>query len=323
MTSRSQHLRITLTAAAAITGSALFLSGYWVGTAGGGATKPALRDSHAVPDWFLDIADYYDRNPEVTHEFDFASLYDSRPRTHVAGSTTDTGTLALRAVFAMASSDAACPPGTPPSIECHPRQGSGVVPGLGKVSESYVYRVDRYAPTCRLDTYRVLGYAARLIVAGKGEIKLAVDGRPECFSSADVLNPTQPFTITGGSGAYAGASGNGTLHHDAHFTPGGAAGEDTWVGTLVVAGLEFDVTAPTLSEAVDKTVRAPRGAKRVRVSYKVTARDEIDGVAPVSCRPRSGSRFKIGRTVVSCSALDKSGNIGTARFRITVVGARR
>ena len=68
---------------------------------------------------------------------------------------------------------------------------------------------------------------------------------------------------------------------------------------------------------VSKTVRAPRGAKRVRVTYKVTARDDVDAV-PVSCRPRSGSRFRIGRTVVKCTATDGSGNTATAKFTITV-----
>ena len=230
------------------------------------------------------------------------------------GSTADTGTLSLRAVFAMVSGQGQCPPGTRPSIECHPREGSGVVPGLGKASESYAYRVGVNAPECSPTTYRVLGYPARLIVAGKGELELAVGGRTECFSLGEVLKPTQRFTIAGGSGAYVGAAGNGTLTHAVHFTSNGAAGTDTWVGTLVVHGLQFDVTAPTLSGAADKTVRAPRGATRVRVTYRVTARDDVDGVVPVSCRPRSGSPFKIGRTVVRCSATDASGNTRTGSF---------
>jgi len=85
MTSRPKYLRITLTAAAVVTGATLFVSGYWVGSAGGGAREPVATGPSPVPDWFLDIADYYDRNPDVTPDFDFALLYDSRPsayRTH-------------------------------------------------------------------------------------------------------------------------------------------------------------------------------------------------------------------------------------------------
>jgi hypothetical protein len=173
-------------------------------------------------------------------------------------------------------------------------------------------------PECPTDTFRVFGYPALLTVAGKGAVEVLVADTNECFGLGAVLNPTQAFTITGGSGLYAGASGSGTVQHRASFRDPGAVGEDTWNGTLVVPGLDFDVTAPTLSGAAGKTVRAPRRAKRVRVRYNVTARDEIDGAVPVSCRPKSGSRFKIGRTVVSCSATDTSGNTGKATFKVTV-----
>ena len=84
--SRSQHPRVTLTAAAAVVGIALFLSGYWAGSAGGGSTEPIASESRTVPDWFLPIADAYDRNPKVTPEFDFASLYDTRPLARITQS---------------------------------------------------------------------------------------------------------------------------------------------------------------------------------------------------------------------------------------------
>jgi len=47
-------------------------------------------------------------------------------------------------------------------------------------------------------------------------------------------------------------------------------------------------------------------------------RGHVDGAVAVSCRPASGSRFKIGRTNVTCSAADKTGNTATARFTVTV-----
>lgn len=215
-----------------------------------------------------------------------------------------------------------CPPETPSIIECHPREGKAAVAGLGSVSESYLYRVDTAPAGCPAGSFKVLSTTGRFIVAGKGEIQLAVGESPDCHTLENVLAPTRSFTITGGSGTYAGASGRGTLDQTATFTSTGAAGTDTWVGSLAVPNLEFDVTPPTLSGAVGKTVRAPRGAKRARVTYKITARDEIDGVVPVSCQPRSGSRFTIGRTLVSCSAADTSGNTRTAKFRITVKARR-
>jgi hypothetical protein len=101
------------------------------------------------------------------------------------------------------------------------------------------------------------------------------------------------------------------------------SGTDTWAGTLVVPGLEFDLTAPTIRGAVSKTVRAPRGARRVRVRYAVSAEDAVDGGVPVTCTPKSGARFPIGRTRVQCSATDSSGNTSTTSFVVTVRAPRR
>jgi hypothetical protein len=53
-----------------------------------------------------------------------------------------------------------------------------------------------------------------------------------------------------------------------------------------------------------------------------TARDAVDDPVPVACTPRSGTRFKISRTQVRCTATDTSGNIATARFVITVKRGR-
>jgi hypothetical protein len=62
--------------------------------------------------------------------------------------------------------------------------------------------------------------------------------------------------------------------------------------------------------------------KRARVTYKVRAVDAVDGPVRVACAPKSGSRFKIGRTRVGCSAVDQSGNEQTATFTV-IVKARR
>jgi hypothetical protein len=102
------------------------------------------------------------------------------------------------------------------------------------------------------------------------------------------LNATQSFTVTGGTGIYAGASGSGRIERAANFAPGGAAGRDTWIGTLAVPGLEFDVTRPTVTGAASRTVKAKKGAKSARVTFRLTAQDDRDGSLPVTCTPRSG-----------------------------------
>jgi hypothetical protein len=238
----------------------------------------------------------------------------------------ETGTLTLHAELSWQGSDAECPAGTPSGIECHPHPGGpALVSGLGEVTQEYLYPVvvDPPDPECKAaGGLNLADYPASLIVKGKGEVHLWVKGIDECLfgpPSDTVVNNTQSFTVIGGSGAYAGASGSGTVTHVAHrLVSGHAAGSDTWGGTLSVPGLDFDVTAPTITGAVDRVVRAPRRAKRARVRFKVTAEDEVDGSLPVACKPRSGSRFRLGKTRVRCSATDRSGNVSTERFTVRV-----
>lgn len=234
-----------------------------------------------------------------------------------------TATLQLNARLALVSvRAAACPPGTRAGILCPGRTAVGVVPGLGRVAESYSYLVEETPSSCPVGSAKVLGYPVRWVVAGKGEIYFTVRERPECLAGDAAISADQAFTVTGGTGIYAGASGSGNADRSLGPTEAGAAGSETWTGTLTVPGLAFDLTPPTLSGARSKSVRAPRGAARARVTFAVTARDDVDGSVAASCKPASGSRFKIGRTAVSCSARDTSGNVATARFTITVMRGR-
>lgn len=233
------------------------------------------------------------------------------------GAAVATGTLELRASLKLVSNLGACPPGVAADA-CAPRTGEGSVSGLGRVSETYTWSFRMGPPTCPEGLGKPLAATGRLVVAGKGEIHFAVADGARCIEQEPLRNEPQDFTITGGTGRYDGASGSGTLER----AVSAGFGTERWIGTLVVPGLEFDVTPPTLSGARSKTVRAPKGAKRVRVTYKVSATDAVDGPVLVTCGPRSGSRFPIGRTVVRCSATDSSANGSAARFIVTVRKAR-
>jgi hypothetical protein len=199
------------------------------------------------------------------------------------------------------------------------------VQGLGVVSEQYLNVVeDPDSPCERWHSNPVL------TVRGKGELDLSLRPPNGCVvPTTGVLNASLVYTVTGGSGVYAGASGQGTF-----VTRGGPGttgrNADTLGGSLTVPNLVFDVIPPVFSGAVSKTVVAPRGARAVRVAYKVKAKDtgaptprppcrtSTCDLVPVTCKPRSGSSFKHGRTRVVCSATDSSGNKATARFTITV-----
>ena len=229
-------------------------------------------------------------------------------------------TLTLTATVYMVSTDASCPPGTPATTSCHLRSAQGEISGLGRVSQTYRYDGDAGPCSSTPGTVKILGYTTSFRVEGKGEIRFDVADAPCLTADETALRAPQAFTVTGGTGIYAGASGSGRIERAASFNTGGggAAGSDTWIGTLVVPGLEFDLTPPTMSGATAKTVRAPKGAKNVRVTFKVTATDAVDGPVPVSCRPKSGSRFKVGKTTVQCQATDTSANSAKASFVVTV-----
>jgi HYR domain len=216
-----------------------------------------------------------------------------------------------------------CPPGTPSTtVDCVQFSGAVSIPGLGRAIVSYVKSFD---PTICPD--QVTQQKTTLIdVAGKGQIKIAMN-QPVCADPAP-SSVVIGGTIAEGTGIYAGASGSvqvASTVNAASCGPGGCTGSsnDTWTGNLVVPGREFDLTPPVFQTLATKQVKAPRKAKRVRVRYAPQAQDAVDGPMSVTCKPASGSRFKVGRTTrVSCSAEDTSANVATTSFRVKVARRR-
>jgi hypothetical protein len=233
------------------------------------------------------------------------------------------GTLNLRGTVRVRSEPVACPPDAPPLTECRARTGTGRIQGLGSVSVTYLWSFGPESPSCPSTQAKPLATTGRIVVGGKGEFRFALAQGAKCVEQTPqepVGNEPQSFTIIGGTGIYEAASGSGTVERA--LSPGAGSGPETWTGTLVASAVEFDVTPPTLSGATPRTVRAPKGARSVRVRYKVTASDNAESQIPVTCTPRSGSRFPIGRTVVTCSATDSSANTANGSFRVTVKRTR-
>ena len=215
-----------------------------------------------------------------------------------------------------------CPPGTPETArECVRFVSLAGIPGLGRSTITYVKYFDE-----TLCPNRVLNQTSSVIdVEGKGQINIT-HGRlcGDYAPASTVLDGT----ISGGTGKFAGASGSLRLASTtsaARCGNGGicfGTGSDTWTGNLSVPGVEFDVAPPVLQGARSKSVKAPWKARSVRVRYSVTAQDGSGSVA-ATCLPRSGSRFKVGRTKVKCTAEDASANVAAASFTVTVKRARR
>src|SRR5262245_62208057 len=84
--------------------------------------------------------------------------------------------------------------------ECAARRIFGQFPGLGQVDARHDIAVDAGEPACGAAEARLLAYAVRLMVAGKGEIHVAV-GPSSCVPGADIVNASQTFTVTGGVGS--------------------------------------------------------------------------------------------------------------------------
>jgi hypothetical protein len=237
----------------------------------------------------------------------------------VAGVTAADGTLSMNTSLTLVSKLGPC--GTNPAANnCDARTDDGLFPGLGSVTASYTFPMDWGEAPCSAEFGKALAYSVRLDVAGKGAINVAVSEATDCVLIQNIGTQTQAFTVTSGTGIYAGASGSGTLTRalGAVADDGARHGTETWQGTLTVPGLAFDLVAPNITGATSRTIVVRRHGKKVRVRFNVTAIDDVDGPVPVMCKPRSGTRFRIGRRRVHCSATDRSANVATASFRITV-----
>jgi len=82
-------------------------------------------------------------------------------------------------------------------------------------------------------------------------------------------------------------------------------------------GTIFDTVPPLILVPSDITIDA-NDSSGARVDYSVKAIDDEDGVLRPNCSPSSGSLFPIGKTTVTCSATDNSGNSDKKSFVITV-----
>src|SRR5262249_12973752 len=63
------------------------------------------------------------------------------------------------------------------------------------------------------------------------------------------------------------------------------------------------------------------GGKGVVVTFTESATDNVDPDPVVSCEPSSGSVFPPGSTTVVCTARDRSGNVATCSFVVSVGGS--
>src|SRR5215471_373178 len=164
--------------------------------------------------------------------------------------------LEIHAVMSGSSSSnqVDCPPGTPSPNECFRYQGEGVVSGLGATTLRFTLVTKTPSPGCEVWSTPDL----TLTVVNRGRIDL-VASDPTCQRD-DSPSGSMGFTVTGGSGIYAGARGDGTLA--TNQIEGTTKARFVWEGTITVPGVRFDTTSPTLAGLTNRTVKAPATAKR-------------------------------------------------------------
>jgi HYR domain len=229
------------------------------------------------------------------------------------------GTLHVSGTFKNTFKFVECPAGSPATTNCYREANvSDELPGLGKVTVDYTLLQDDFGSACAHVHAQI-----PIVVSGKGEIDLATRSTGCILPENPAGFPPVAFVVLGGAGLYAGATGSGVLEYK-NSERGGGSGLSTiaWSGTLNVAGVAFDTTAPQMTGANGMTAKT-RNARGVRVHYSVSAADATDGPVQTACLPASGSRFRIGRTTVTCMAVDRSGNTATATFVINVKRLRR
>ena len=193
-------------------------------------------------------------------------------------------------------------------VTCFDFSGHGVIRGLGETTISFQLLSNHADPSCPRWTTR-----GGVMATAKG--KLAFDAALPGCQAGEGRGGTLDWTITSGEGALAGASGSGTaVFADPDLL--GAREYAQWSGTIN-ASYVFDTTPPVFAHASSRTVVIRHGRK-ARVRFTVTASDAVDGATAVTCRPPSGSSFRVGRTRVVCAATDSSGNTATTRFFVVV-----
>jgi hypothetical protein len=90
---------------------------------------------------------------------------------------------------------------------------------------------------------------------------------------------------------------------------------NTATGSFVVTVGDTEPPVITVPAPITVEATGPSGAVVVYTAFAV---DNFDGAVPVVCTPASGSTFPLGTTLVSCTAHDAAGNVGTNAFNVTV-----
>jgi len=200
------------------------------------------------------------------------------------------------------------------SVNCVPASGSifplgsntvtctAADPSENSASTSFVVTVaDTTPPT--------IGDNADMSVEASGPAGAVVNfAEPE---ASDLVDPVPAVVCAPASGSTFPLGAN-TVTCTATDASGNAASSTFDVAVV-------DTTPPTIADNADITAEAS-GPSGAAITFDVpAANDLVDTDPTVTCEPESGSTFALGATIVTCTAVDDSGNDASSDFTVTVV----
>jgi hypothetical protein len=166
----------------------------------------------------------------------------------------------------------------------------------------------------------VSGWATAISPGPANESAQAVDflvtnSNPGLFVVQPAVSAGGTLTYTVATNAHGVATMSVKIHDDGGTANGGVNTSAAQTATVTVA----DNEPPTISGATNLVVSTTSGeCFKTNVTWTVTASDNC-GWATVVCVPGSGSTLPVGRTTVTCTATDASGNTNSSTFTVRVV----
>src|SRR5581483_2084964 len=195
----------------------------------------------------------------------------------------------------------------------------------GSVAVSVTYNGTTTPPT-NAGSYNVVGTVTDPNYQGTNSTTLTVN---KATASVALSNTLQSYdgspkavTVTTSNPSGLGT----TVTYNGTTTPPSAVGNYTVVATVVDANYTGgttgsltikDTTPPVLTLPGNITAEATSAAGAI-VTFSGSATDNVDGSAPVTFSPPSGSTFPLGTTTVTATATDHAGNTAHGSFTVTV-----
>ena len=137
----------------------------------------------------------------------------------------------FEAKLTQTATAAPCPQGAPASALCFAQTGTGTATHLGQMTKESFVVLTPVSATCVTFTENTV------LRAANGDTLTAQQSGTSCFRTPTTVDAAGPYTITGGTGRFSGATGSGTATATLNVVaPGVLAGPAAYTGVLSSPG---------------------------------------------------------------------------------------